>query len=753
MASSIGLNFFHIRTRLINRFKLAFQEIEQDIIGDYFQCNLPDELFKFNKEKATLSIKLFDQNGEYEFLFNVYKGKNEAYIQLDYFFKTVFELIMYGNKTYNISLCKNKLEKLDTMENKYRQRLTLINTENAIVINDKSLKLIGIVQDNYDYIQSQTDFYQISAIFGSEKGQNQFIVKKISKNDDEVNLEILEKKERLSDFLLDMENAIKSKNFFIKINNFKNKYNDILKIGIPKLNKDNDYINYLCQVNNIIDLEPFYVSYLSNKILKNGKMPNNQQLLQLVTERLKEDFKNIRLKKSINSDEKIRIMSLYFSLYRDCEEISHFNSLKIKNYILSERQDNSIMDKVYKFFFKFIESLTEDSKIFFYLLQLDSGIGFFHKKKVYTFDLTNINMVKKHLKSLFPQSLTIYNFYESKEHYGKAFCDPETSGIALNEIFLLPKNKYDIDIDYNSNDNKNITEDESDEIAMNIILYIFHEYLGHKKFHNSEEGTDSPKKIVKNNKLIKLKNEHEFNKNDKNSEFILIYDYFKGDSGHFLEICYGKYNNQTIFKLLISLDNKGKLIHMPDLFTKNDEVLKKYVILRIIAKEKGMIFKFDKNMSIDDEINFMCQKIDYEKHVEEQNDKDEDKKKTKKCHNKSSKQFGKRNDKDYFISFENSKKSNELSPENKNEVNIDLEEQCSEEKEDDDDDEEEEEEEEKEKEKNENYRRFKRILKKFNLKNDEELSFNIEKIMNQTDLSEEDQKDLDYLYSIFSKIY
>ena len=133
MASSIGLNFFHIRTRLINRFKLAFQEIEQDIIGDYFQCNLPDELFKFNKEKATLSIKLFDQNGEYEFLFNVYKGKNEAYIQLDYFFKTVFELIMYGNKTYNISLCKNKLEKLDTMENKYRQRLTLINTLLSIV--------------------------------------------------------------------------------------------------------------------------------------------------------------------------------------------------------------------------------------------------------------------------------------------------------------------------------------------------------------------------------------------------------------------------------------------------------------------------------------------------------------------------------------------------------------------------------------------------------------------------------------------
>ena len=135
-------------------------------------------------------------------------------------------------------------------------------------------------------------------------------------------------------------------------------------------------------------------------------------------------------------------MSIYFSLYSDCEDISYFNSLKIKNFILSERQDNSIMDKVYKFYFKFIELLTEDSKIFFYLLQLVSGIGFFHEKKAYTFDLTNINMVKKYLKSLFPQSLTIYNFYQAKGNFYPAFWEANTSGFALNEIFLLPKNKY-----------------------------------------------------------------------------------------------------------------------------------------------------------------------------------------------------------------------------------------------------------------------------------------------------------------------
>ena len=48
---------------------------------------------------------------------------------------------------------------------------------------------------------------------------------------------------------------------------------------------------------------------------------------------------------------------------------------------------------------------------------------------------------------------------------------------------------------------------------------------------------------------------------------------------------------------------------------------------------------------------------------------------------------------------------------------------------------------------------LKEFLKKFNLKNDEELSFNIEKIMNQEGLPEEDRKDLNYLYLQFLEIY
>ena len=80
--------------------------------------------------------------------------------------------------------------------------------------------------------------------------------------------------------------------------------------------------------------------------------------------------------------------------------------------------------------------MTEDSKIFFSILQLNSGIGYYKKNKVYTFDLTNINMVKKYLKSLFPKSLTIFNNFKSKST-GRAFYNDLTGGIALNEIFLV----------------------------------------------------------------------------------------------------------------------------------------------------------------------------------------------------------------------------------------------------------------------------------------------------------------------------
>jgi hypothetical protein len=254
--------------------------------------------------------------------------------------------------------------------------------------------------------------------------------------------------------------------------------------------------------------------------------------------------------------------------------------------------------------------------------------------------------------------------------------------------------------------------------------------MGHKKFHNSEESSFSPKKIARNNQLIELKNENEFkNRNNDKSEYILTSNSNKGDSGHFLELCYNKFNKKTIFKLLISLKNKGKLINRPDLFINLNDCLEKYVILKKIAEEKQISLQLNGNMSmsIEDEINYMEQIIDIKKYLEE---------KEKSINKSSKKQCGKKSPQEkknyFFKSFKKDK--NEESFEEKEEDNNENDE------------------EEEEKEKIEK-KKIQRILKKFNFKYDEELPFNVEKKLGEKDLSQEDYKDLNYLYLKFVKLY
>ena len=174
---------------------------------------------------------------------------------------------------------------------------------------------------------------------------------------------------------------------------------------------------------------------------------------------------------------------------------------------------------------------------------------------------------------------------------------------------------------------------------MNIVLYIFHE-LGHKKFSYSNDRKVSRKKIVKNNRLIELKFENEFKKNDKKCEYILTTDAKKGDSGHFLELCFNKFSNKNIFKLLISLEDKGKLIKRPDLFVDTLETLENYAILKTIAVEENIQFQFTDEASIEDEISYMKIKIDIKKYLkdkEKEEIKENKKKEKKKCLNKRKK--------------------------------------------------------------------------------------------------------------------
>lgn len=89
MKSSIELNFYYFYSKCITEFKLPFRETVEKIELKEYKFDLPEDLFKYKKEKSVLSIKLYSDYEEYEFLFFVYKGENHAYIQLDYFLNSI----------------------------------------------------------------------------------------------------------------------------------------------------------------------------------------------------------------------------------------------------------------------------------------------------------------------------------------------------------------------------------------------------------------------------------------------------------------------------------------------------------------------------------------------------------------------------------------------------------------------------------------------------------------------------------------
>ena len=117
------------------------------------------------------------------------------------------------------------------------------------------------------------------------------------------------------------------------------------------------------------------------------------------------------------------------------------------------------------------------------------------------------------------------------------------------------------------------------------------------------------------NKLIELKRFSTL-KNDDN-EYILSSETSEdgeGESGKYLELCFGKHNNELISSLLIYIENKGKLLNRADLFAgENFNLLKKYVILKNEIKDNNIKIDLPKNFTIEEEI------VELEKNINNSN--------------------------------------------------------------------------------------------------------------------------------------
>ena len=431
----IFVNFFNQRNNInVSKYQFSFQK-EPNIItnsGNYI-IELPDEIFKYNKYKNVIWIKLFNEKS----LVNcvnmvVYKGKNSAYIFRGIKGKS-FEIIFRKMKDLKIEINGETLDRLDSMDTIDRKRLVLINC-NFTPININNF-LYELHENTFSNCKFKSSSYQIS-IFSLEK--NLSIVKPILENDpflamNELNSmhNLICQKSKEFEKYLD-ENDIKNYESFtgrLKNNDFGisvDSLEKLLKMNIPK-----NYLEEIFEKNNWVNLDLYYnilvldsIFALDEAKLKNrGLLKRYFGLAKIFVEKLNKD-------KKLKIYQKIQILLNIFMLLHSVNNESEIDFLNIKYYLFSDAQEDSILFKVKEFFEKLIANITEESYIFPYLLCLNSGFGYYNNEPIYCFDMQNVRMIKDHLKELFPETLVFYNLTNTTT---LAFHHYLGGGIAINE--------------------------------------------------------------------------------------------------------------------------------------------------------------------------------------------------------------------------------------------------------------------------------------------------------------------------------
>jgi len=571
----------------VEKFKLSFQDTIQEIKGANFKYNLPESIFKYRKDSSLISIKLFfkDSDETKEIKWNVYYGENHVYVKRDILGGISCELIFKDCEKLEISSKDMKYDKLDTFETKNRKRLVLINCEKYITINNTEYNISKIINSNCDV---KADTYQIS-VFSLK--YEIFGVKPILDGPPVLNFaELKNKKDAILDlakkFELDLLNIEGDLDYIYQMTEFeknldeelpKTFINSVLNMNLPEL-----YLEESFKKNEWIDLNFYFNIIVLDYIYKfHIRVLQNRALIKEYINKAREILNDLNNNGKLKIYQKIQILKDCLISFNKTKNIKDLNELYFRFYFMSKCAHNSILNKVQIFFDNLIDNIKEESKIFNYLLYLNSGYAYHKGEPAYTFGMCNEKMIKEHLKEIFPKFLIFYNNPKSIKYslYG-------IGGIGINEAFL---NKiFQIkNIDYNKE--FLIDEKVKNSIAMNICLEIIHEYISHKKYNSGFLGAiksePSQIKLIDGNQIIEGK---------------------KGDSGLFLEKSFGKIGKKLVFTYLKRFNDNGKLLNRYDLFSgKDTKTLEKYVNLKRIIKKNKISVDITDSMTIEEEISEM----------------------------------------------------------------------------------------------------------------------------------------------------
>ena len=543
----------------------------------------------FNEFESELCLKVINlelacKRKKFLYNFEVIPGINNAIL-----FKGVGktrDLIFNENNEIKIEIEKDE-NSLDVVDISKTKRIILINIspEDLFFVNG-----VDLVDDIFDL--SNDNSIQVSLLNLEKKI---FPYKIISSEKYDAFFEKIEKYEKDSkDFVNEIQQIIDNK---------KNISKEEKQEIITKLQKKIyllDALEVRFNFSNNIMLKYFnekkYLDFISNCCLLEIAQVylSREDVFLNELKKIFDYFKSYKLKLEkdivLNTYQKILILIEFNHFFiAKGENIINFESIKFSYYSKKTMEIDSPLLSAISFLKDFINDLDESSPFFIPLILIDSGKFIYNNESIYAYGLYSKEIVKKHLRDIIYETIIVYEDYNTDKI---AETNKNTGVVSLNLCKTLAPSAI-IDIGKKIKD-----ENARIDYSLKIILALFHELLGHKKFsYNSNSNvTDSPGSYYdEKKKIIKFVNVKS-NKEGEDIIKIIRDEDCDGDSGHFLEYFFGEckygYIIHLIEKMILGKVNLN-FLYNKRLWKEDINVLKKYVELKYLVYHENKEFLKD----------------------------------------------------------------------------------------------------------------------------------------------------------------
>ena len=439
--------------------------------GDTLTFEKGEDFFEGNESKL-VPLKMFTRKEAFDFVINYFKDYNHAYCFIDEI-GTSYELIFFKSEPTDIRVrgYNTDIKIYDTNKTQTRKRYLLINyCLNTIEINGQNMHIIKYIHHIYKSIDISNS-YQLS-IYDLNKAY--IIGRQITLP---MNLEGMKNVFNIHynfflQFYNDFANALETeKEFKFRFNKLFQTYkND----DIPKyfLNRNKIGLEDDAYKEMYIDFTYYIILFLIYKEIMIFII--NFSTARKFFEFIEVKFKQIKLDDSLKISEKIFIIEQFHKILKKVKTLDNFTKSGIAYYDMSKKEQNSILDLVQKYFYEYNKNITEENnRLFFRLIEVDNGIGFYNDKKFYGYGMQNLEELKDNLNRIFNSLLIIYKF--KNKIFVLIQNKTGTINVYIKDIKELDKYKLD----------KTLSKEEFDEgknIAAKIVVGFLHEAYGYKKF-------------------------------------------------------------------------------------------------------------------------------------------------------------------------------------------------------------------------------------------------------------------------------